>query len=491
MTATKLKRLWQAVAERLPQAVEEGGNPRYPLFAEELGDRGAENLEYYERVKVPDDLRAGIRDSDMALRDASILIDTIHDGYLIPPGVEAEYARDRSFQAEFHRTFNDERDLGAFNVCFALAAFLGLDRFYRVTVARNLLDFGRFPGVSPPEEAHLDRLSIFGPLAPYLVQHGLVDGVLEIYDSISAEIESAIEATIEGDLERRAREEGAGLPFRREDLVGSLDHARHHFLRIAVHTFDPKAAGEYGKRPEVALVHRSRSIEEEGRVPRGAYSGFLPERLLAFTADRLLKAAVTTSLEAAWVPEFSDYPYKLPDGSVEMRMQIWLWYRYLRACFERHQTAAKLEKLKMKDKAIELVTPGKKESDWKTPYELFWMALSNPNQRHLYTRIIHGFLNHRTFPHELPAAQLDPEDLQELLGEVSDFYRDHKGEVARRYRYGGARPSTIVVEVRKDIAVDPEGSARVGAAIAAGVRDYYETWLPKKSAAAAEIVGAL
>src|SRR5690606_12699534 len=78
-----------------------------------------------------------------------ILIDTIHDGDVIPGELLVDRNGKRIPEEVFGRSYELERDWGASLVAGELARHLGLGGHWRVQIARVVMDFGRFPGITP------------------------------------------------------------------------------------------------------------------------------------------------------------------------------------------------------------------------------------------------------------------------------------------------------------------------------------------------------
>lgn len=90
-----------------------------------------------------------------AYRDRVAIL-SLHDGAYVPQRLLT------ALPAHTHRAFADEvitqRDWGASRVARHLAAALGLGGFHEVQVARAVMDFNRFPGVTPPRPPTLIAL---------------------------------------------------------------------------------------------------------------------------------------------------------------------------------------------------------------------------------------------------------------------------------------------------------------------------------------------
>ena len=119
-----------------------------------------------ERVSVPDDpLGHPVPDR---FRN-SLLVDVIHDGSVLPDAFRRnQYGEHILPSGRLPADFVNERDWGAELVAHHLSSALGIGHYYRVTTARSLMDFGRFPGITPPGADHLHRYAINYPFSEQL-----------------------------------------------------------------------------------------------------------------------------------------------------------------------------------------------------------------------------------------------------------------------------------------------------------------------------------
>lgn len=359
-----------------------------------------------------------------------VMVDTIHNGRVIPEGIMNEIVNNDAFRHEMQEGYVEERDWGACLIAESIARHLRLESFYEVQTARCVLDFGRFPGISRPWSAHLDRLSVSGSVAPFVRKHCPAE-VLGYYTGIADQMEVAIEERFRRSAEYRSRVE-------QEPITETQRLRESRFVRIAVHTFD-----EYGRdklrRPKVGLIHRSRSIADSGHLPDGVFSRHFPDELARFSADRLLKNCLSCAFEKNYIPEISDWPYMLPEGCVELRVLAWLWLRYLRAVFE-EQVPNRVRALK---NAID-----------EEHYEDYWKAVLNLNSVHPSSRLITPFLegqmrDDQELPVNLRAARQVDQAVTTFLEEAD---ADPAGVpwLVRKYQYDAYRPNCIVIEVRKN-----------------------------------------
>ena len=437
-------------------------------FSYEVNQRLAAEVE--GSIEQPYFFRPTTRESEVSELDSTVLVDTIHDGFVLPDELMELYEDNATFRADCAKSFMPERDWGASAVASELARLLGLAGYREVIIARNVLDFGRFPGISRPWSAHLDRLAVSGPLAPY-IQKTCPDAILKLYSRIANEVESTIEAKLQDASST--------------DPATKIRESR--FIHIAIHTFDQYGA-EGLRRPVVGLIDRSRSIEQQGHLPDGVFSRLFPDDLATFSADQMLKSAISCALERNYIPEVSDRPYKLPEGSVQMRTQVWLWFKYLRACFET-QANEVAERLR-KDVGEE-------------DYHDYWQSLLNPNAVRSKTGLIRDLVEGRVIKLEEEESHLwSVRDVDEAVCHFLDSAPKRKDDIApillREYQYDAFRPSCLVIEIRKDAVcrMHPEfrgeeihifdklnwkNIKKIAVGIAEGVRMYRELQMTKKS----------
>jgi len=236
--------------------------------------------------------------SDPVAYDGAVTIDSVHDGWVIPRRfVESFTERDLNALEDVQVR---ERDWGAHWIAHHLATRLGLSSCQRVTIARSLLDFNRFPGSTPPGVNYLDRLSINEPFSSRLSYPLKVDLLENIYDQISHAMDRVVDDRL---------------------------------LKIGVHTYDAKNPTGT-ERPAVSLMTRSYHYQLQAAMPMGGYDQLFPSVLGEFMSDRVLSYRIALALEKSRVPVIMNFPYLLPDGGVEVRSQVWLFFRYLKRRFE-------------------------------------------------------------------------------------------------------------------------------------------------------------
>ncbi len=344
------------------------------------------------------------------------LVYTIHDGRGIPAELlgasETALLRGR----EVCRAYRTERDWGANLVAGHLARHLGLGGYVKVRVARVLLDFGRLPGSSPAGVAHLKRRAVFPPVGPMLAAE-TIDRVLErCYGGLEAE------------MTRR--------------LAGKT-------LSIAIHTYDPLDAD--GKlRPELSLItgfttgdrpvrayRATESPDTRSAYDRSAYDPLFPMDLREAACDPALSRRVISNLERGGREVTLNRPYDLHEGSVELRAQGRFFFRYLRRRFE----AAFAKK-------------GESAS-----HRWAWAMLADIARRSSASRVLDGFV-HRSRP--APAGlEWTCAGGRRAYREIADFLTAHRAELLSDYRFVHDRPSTLAIEVRKDLLCELDNDGAV------------------------------
>ncbi|MGM0555245.1 MAG: hypothetical protein ACQEVA_02605 [Myxococcota bacterium] len=321
-----------------------------------------------------------------------VFIDVIHDGHWLPPEFLVDSAGNPISLEQVGPDYVRERDWGAGFIAERLAQSLGLPGYGRVNVARVLMDFARFPGSTPRNADHLHRYAINYPFSK-LLSHRQKKQVLEdYYDEVSAGFDA--------------------------QLGGRL-------VKIAIHTYDQY--NESGtERPAMSLMTRSIGYQTESEMPAGLFDPLYPDVLAEFTADRVLRDRISLTLEKAKIPVAHNYPYLLPEGSLEVRYQVWSFFRALRDEFE----------AEFPDTAAD------------PSYETVWEMLFDTNLRSSESEAFRSFMHmYRRPPVGREDAFAAAEDSYE---HVEQFCAD-RAEFIERYRFSRRRTSSIAIEVRKDL----------------------------------------
>ncbi len=322
-----------------------------------------------------------------------VVVDVIHDGDTIPSRFLVDRSGDPIPAHLYRATYVQERDWGAAMVAWGIAEGLGIGGFYHVDIARALLDFGRFPGSTPPEAGYQDRYAINFPFSA-LLGHDQKRALLEeVYDRISNDLEASIDGAL---------------------------------LKIAVHTYDPRNRSGT-RRPMVSILTRSLTYDRTSRLNFNVFDPLYPDELLEFSCDRVLRDRLSLTLEKNRLHVAHNYPYLLHDGSLEVRSQVWFFFRYLRREFERA----------FPDTAYE------------PAYKQVWRTLLDTNLRSSTSEALRSYLHlYRRVPaEELPRYQ----EAHRAYCHIRDFLEADRRKVVHRYRVAPDRPSSLAIEVRKDL----------------------------------------
>lgn len=314
-----------------------------------------------------------------------LLIHTVHDG-----GVFPDAYRRRLDPEVLETAYIRERDWGANLVAESIARQAGLAGYGRVNIARALLDFNRFPGSTPPGTDHpLERLAINPPFAD-LLSHSEKMELLDVYDAISDRYERL-------------------LP--------------DQLILIGVHTYDEHNPSETS-RPHLSIVNQPLGYHRDAQMSYGVFDPIYPDVLGESTSSRILRDRMSLNLERAGFRVSSNHPYALPDGSIEVRSQVWFFFSFLRRRFldARPDTAD--------DAAFSLV----------------WRMLLNTNLRQAEPEALRGFL------HRYRTATADQAELfNRALAAYETICAFVTPELVREYRRSPDRPSSLALEVRKDL----------------------------------------
>ena len=355
-----------------------------------------------------------------------VFVHTVHDGVAIPASFRKCVPPD-----VLERSFVRERDWGANLVASSLARELGLGGYGRVTLARVLLDFNRFPGTTPPGGAThpFERLAINPPFADAL-HHPEKMELLDLYDRISAEYER---------------------------------HIHDKLITIGVHTYDERNPSQTS-RPHLSLVTLPAGYQREARMPYGVFDPLYPDRLAESTCNRILRDRISLELERGGFRVSGNHPYALPEGSVEVRSQVWFFFDAVRREFQAaHPDSAN-------DEACELV----------------WTMLLNTNLRLGQAEALRGHLQRYRRP-EPGQDDLFARAVQayEAIGTFID-----SAEIVTKFRRAPERPSSLAFEVRKDLVCEmsrnghrpappspamKDRARKIGQIMAAAVATYFIT----------------
>ena len=330
-----------------------------------------------------------------------ILIHTVHDGDCVPQRFRRREAGDLVVGSELLESAQlRQRDWGANLVARHIAQEAGLAGYGRVRIARALLDFNRFPGSTPPGYTDpLERLAIKSPFAEALTHSEKMD-LLDIYDTISDSYEQR-------------------LP--------------NQLILIGVHSYDERNPSTTS-RPHLSLVTQPLGYNRDAQMPYGVFDPIYPDVLGESTSSRILRDRMSLYLERGGFRVSGNHPYALPEGSIEVRSQVWYFFSYLRWRF---------------------VAEHPDTSD-DSAFDLVWQMLLNTNLRQARPEALRGFLHRyrRVAPEEV--ALFDR--AQAAYNRVSAFVSP---SLVRDYRRSPERPSSLALEVRKDLLVEVDEHDRL------------------------------
>lgn len=357
-----------------------------------------------------------------------VMLDVIHDGDIIPQEFLEDSAGRPISREAFETAYEQERDWGASNVATALAKELGVDGYWRVELARVVMDFGRFPGITPKDASHLDRRAINYPFSD-LLDFTQKRRVLECYyDAISEVFERAVGASR---------------------------------VKLAIHTYDTfNKSGT--RRPPMSILTRPVGYQVLNEMPYGVFDPLYPDILGQFTADRMLRDRLSLTLERAGIATEHNYPYLLPDGSVEVRSQVWSFFQRARGDFQAEHPET------IDDPA----------------YKRVWAMLLDTNLRSTESDLLRGYLHFYRRPP--PGGEDSFASARQAYTAICAFVRKDNGSLVERYRKDNDRRSTLGIEVRKDLVWNfdpvtgrpqgpiPGAAEQIAKVLARGLRVYFE-----------------
>jgi len=332
-----------------------------------------------------------------------IMIYSIHGGDVIPEvyyrGLGRVHREYTVPGGDLERLFALEKDWGANQVAASLARHLDTGGYWRVNIARVLMDFGRFPGITRTGSKHLDRYAINYPFS-HALDFKRKRLVLEnCYDSVSDVFE--------------------------RETPGKI-------IKLGIHSYDyhnplPHPSRRGTIRPEVSLIYRSASFQKYKHMPYGQFDPLYPDRLGEFTANRRLTSRISLMLEKAGVPVSTNFPYYLPDGSVEVRSQVWSFFNYLKKLFGDEHPHTREDPAYMK----------------------VWDMLLDTNLRRTDSESLRSFLHmYRNAPRGLINLFKAAQHAYEHIG---SFVEERNGKLISYFRDGVTPCSAIALEVRKDL----------------------------------------
>jgi len=365
-----------------------------------------------------------------------LLIDVVHDGNVIPEAYLCDFEGRPIPREAYAERFVTERDWGARLVAGELARALGLEGFYSVSIARVLMDFGRFPGSTTGVMGHLRRYAINHPFSELLGHEQKRDLLETWYDGVSAAFDGRV---------------------------------RGRLIKIAIHTYDSRN-NNGTLRPKVSLINRVDGFDHDSGVTHTAFDPIYPHILGEFTAHRVLRDRISLTLERGGIGCGHDYPYLLPEGSLEVRGQVWTFFDWVGRRF----TQAHPETLT--DPAFHMV----------------WEMLLDTNHRSTDSAALRAYL-HR-FRRAPAGRERSFRAAQQAYQEVCEFVKKDDWAVVQDFRFSPERPSFLGIEVRKDVVCElgadgvpvaprVEGAREIADAVASGISAYLHEDRPARSAA--------
>ncbi len=321
-----------------------------------------------------------------------VVIFTIHDGGQVPAELWGERSDEVLSLEEVGYAHMRERDWGANRVAAELARQLGLSGYLRINLARVILDFGRFPGTSALGEEYLRRHSMFPPVEHLLSEEAKHDVLARYYDGISRVL---------------------------------TQHFTDKRLTVGVHTYD-RFNRTGTERPRLSLISRSLEYQLHSNLPPYIFDPLFPTVLAESTCDRSLVYRLGLDLENAGHPTATDYPYLMPEGSVEIRAQVWFFFRHLRKAF----------------------TEAHPETYDKAEYLRIWELLQDVTRRSADCERLRAYLHrYRDAP---PGFEALFTKARHAYGEIKDFLHRNHHTLVEDYRFSKERASCLGIEVRKD-----------------------------------------
>ena len=331
------------------------------------------------------------------------LVFTIHDGDEIPRHLFGERTEEVLAQPEIKAAYLRERDWGANLVARHLAREIGTGSYLRFNLARVVMDFGRFPGTSSVGAEYLRRHALFPPIEHLLDEETCHEILARYYD-------------------------GAALAFTRHLLMPRVT--------VAIHSYDPHNQSGT-QRPQVSLVTRSLEYQLQSTLPPYIFDPRVPPERCEATCQQLLTYRALAALESAGWHTALNYPYIMPEGSVEIRAQVWQYFCYLRREFTRS-------------------FPHTREQP---AYQRVWQLLLDVIRRSPDAERLRGYLHrYRAAPRD--ARQLFAE-ARRAYGEIERFSETRRDDLLRGFRFGGERLSCLGIEVRKDLLCEIDRARRV------------------------------
>jgi hypothetical protein len=407
-----------------------------PSWLQNSGEGGA----LFETVANPNHRSADTSASTVRLA-------TIHTGSIVPRRFWEAYeawASNICSRQVLETAHLGENDWGADHVAYAVAQVINSPAFHRVRLARTVVDSARFPGVTPPYcVTAARRLAIAPPFSEIELDggahHQLRCALLAAYDDVVNAIQQSEDAV--------AASAGTDTPVAPA-------------ISLSVHTYDPRNPS-LTERPDVGVVHVPYNFFTEHGLSPGSYDPLFPPELADSTADPHLAECIAGRLESHGYRVGRNYPYQLPEGSIEMRFQVRSYFHYLRRIVRQ-----------------QFNEPEGSEAVWRM---LIDVTHRDPSSAALRSAL-HAYLP--------PQPPVEDELAQSVstYRRIEQWLRTNLGRsVLLGYARSRLRPSALLVELRRDLVWDistrrhaetirtrgkETNICRLSAAIGEGILDY-------------------
>ena len=165
----------------------------------------------------------------------------------------------------------------------------------------------------------------------------------------------------------------------------------------------------------------------ESKMPVDIFDPLYPDILADYTVDRVLVSRLSLHLEKNRVTVGHNYPYLLPEGSMEVRHQVWRFFDWL------HREFA--------------LSHPETESD--PSFQLIWTMLKDTNHRSAESAAL------RSAVHLFRRATEKRADLYEnaihAYHRIRKFLHAPENDLVLKYRLDPMRCMSIGIEVRKDL----------------------------------------
>ncbi len=325
-----------------------------------------------------------------------ICLFTLHDGDVIPSNALGPHTELIAARSELTAAHIRRRDWGANLVARELAEVLGLACRAHVPLARVLLDAGRFPGVSSSGVPPAARRAVSPPLADLItgeIKHHII---VEYYDEIAR---------------------GLARWLKRAQII------------LDVRTYTPDQPG-CGASSSIEIITRRMRYPAHEQPPGTVFDPLFPSALFGPNCNRslMLQAVVNQAPDARAAR--LDHAYYMPEGSVEIRVQVWAFFRFLRRRF----------------------TEAFPKTHHDVAFRKTWAMLLDITRRSLDAELLRGYLHsYREAP---PDQQTLFVDARRAYAKIGRFLDLHEDTLVHGYRFSTERPSCITVEVGKDLFYD-------------------------------------